>query len=121
MEMDDILETTLLYDCYSELLTANQRKIFEEVRFGDLSLGEAADAYGISRQAVHDQLRRIDRALAEYEEKLGLVARFRECGEILSAMKEDLSALTRRVSPDSSLKDLTDRLAAGLARLEELR
>lgn len=117
--MDDILETTLLYDCYSELLTANQRKIFEEVRFGDLSLAEAAETYGISRQAVHDQLRRIDRALAEYEEKLGLVSRFRESGAVLSAMKEELSALTEGIPDD--LKDLTDQLAAGLDRLEELR
>ena len=45
---------TMLFDFYGELLTEHQKKIYEDAVFGDLSLGEIAQEYGISRQGVHD-------------------------------------------------------------------
>lgn len=76
--MEKILRQTLLYDFYGELLTGHQRRIYEDAVFGDLSLGEIAEMQGISRQGVHDLIRRCDRALEEYEEKLHLVCKFSE-------------------------------------------
>ena len=70
-----------LYDFYGQLLTEKQRKIYEEVRFGDLSLSEAAELYGVSRQGIHDMLHRVEKTLDGYEEKLGLVKQFREIGQ----------------------------------------
>ena len=75
--MDKILEKTLLYDYYGELLTEHQRKIYENVVFNDMSLSEAAEEYGISRQGVHDLIRRCNETLAGYEEKLHMVAESR--------------------------------------------
>ena len=77
------MEQTLLYDFYGELLTEHQKKIYEEVIFGDYSLSEVAEAHGISRQGVHDLIRRCDRALREYEEKLGLVEKFEKNRSLL--------------------------------------
>lgn len=74
--MEKIVEQGLLYDFYGELLTEHQRKIYEDAVLGDLSLGEIAAEYGISRQGVHDLLRRCDHALQGYEEKLHLIQRF---------------------------------------------
>ncbi|MCR4792456.1 MAG: YlxM family DNA-binding protein [Lachnospiraceae bacterium] len=74
--MNKILEQSLLYDFYGELLSEHRRKIYEAFVFDDLSLGEIAEAEGISRQAVHDALKNCDKALAEYESKLHLVERF---------------------------------------------
>ena len=74
--MDKIYEETLLYDFYGELLTRRQREIYEEAVLNDCSLGEIAEQYGISRQGVHDNLKRTGRTLHEYEEKLGLIRRF---------------------------------------------
>ena len=48
--MDKILERTLLYDFYGELLTRHQKNIYEQFILEDLSLGEVAEAEGISRQ-----------------------------------------------------------------------
>ena len=76
MKIDAILEQTLLYDFYGELLTQRQRQIYESVVLEDSSLGEAAEEFGISRQGVHDQIRRCEKALREYEESLHLVERF---------------------------------------------
>mgnify|MGYP005799351879 CR=1 FL=1 len=74
--MERIVEQTLLYDFYGELLTDHQKKVYEDVVFNDLSLSEAAEEHGISRQGVHDLIRRCSRTLQNYEEKLGLVEKF---------------------------------------------
>ncbi len=74
--MDKILEQSLLYDFYGELLTSHQKDIYEDFVLNDLSLGEVAQVHEISRQAVHDIIRRCNRQLAGYEEKLHLVERF---------------------------------------------
>lgn len=74
--MEKIVEQGLLYDFYGELLTSHQREIYESVVYENLSLGEIAEAKGVSRQAVHDIVKRCDRILLSYEEKLKLVARF---------------------------------------------
>ena len=56
--MDDILQLTLLYDFYGELLTEHQRSIYEDVVYNDMSLSEIAEENGISRQGVHDLIKR---------------------------------------------------------------
>ena len=42
VEMEKIVEQGLLYDFYGELLTEHQRRIYEDVVFGDLSPSEIA-------------------------------------------------------------------------------
>ena len=68
--MEKIVEQGLLYDFYGELLTDHQRHVYEDVVFNDMSLSEIAEEQGISRQGVHDLIKRCDRILAGYEEKL---------------------------------------------------
>lgn len=79
--MEKIVEQGLLYDFYGELLTRHQQEIYEAVVYENLSLGEIAETHGISRQAVHDIVKRCDRTLSEYEQKLKLVARFTDIKE----------------------------------------
>lgn len=74
--MEKIVEQGLLYDFYGELLTEHQRKVYEDVVFNDLSPSEIAAELGISRQGVHDLMKRCDKILEEYEAKLQLVAKF---------------------------------------------
>lgn len=71
--MEKIVEQGLLYDCYGELLTEHQRKIYEDAVYHDLSLSEIAEDAGISRQGVHDLIKRCDKALQDYEDKLHLL------------------------------------------------
>ena len=68
--MEKIVEQGLLYDFYGELLTEHQKAIYEDVVFNDLSLSEIAKEKGISRQGVHDMIKRCDRILNGYEEKV---------------------------------------------------
>lgn len=74
--MEKIVEQGLLYDFYGELLTEHQKQIYEGVVYENLSLGEIASEQGISRQGVHDIVKRCDKALQDYEQKLKLIARF---------------------------------------------
>lgn len=74
--MERIYQQALLYDFYGELLTEHQRSIYEDAVCNDLSLGEIAAERGISRQGVHDLIRRCDKTLQEYEARLHLVEKF---------------------------------------------
>ncbi len=74
--VEEIVEQSLLYDFYGELLTEHQRKIYEAAFFENYSLSEIALDAGISRQGVHDLLRRCDKQLRGYEASLHLVERF---------------------------------------------
>ncbi|MCI9008079.1 MAG: DNA-binding protein [Lachnospiraceae bacterium] len=63
-------------DWYGELLTGHQKRVYEDVVLNDYSFSEVAEDLGISRQGVHDMIRRCNRLLADYEEKLHLVEKF---------------------------------------------
>ena len=70
------MKQALLYDFYGELLTEHQKQIYEDVVLNDYSLSEIAQERGISRQGVHDLIRRCNNILEEYERKLRLLERF---------------------------------------------
>ena len=76
IRMDEILKQTLLYDFYGELLTEHQKEIYSQVVLEDYSLSEIAKVSGISRQGVHDLIKRCNKTLEGYEEKLHLVEKF---------------------------------------------
>ncbi len=98
--MEKIYEQALLYDFYGELLTEHQRQVYEEAVYNDMSLGEIAQEEGISRQGVHDLIRRCDKILMEYEARLHLVERFtkakekiREIERLTCQMPEDQNSV----------------------------
>ena len=85
--MDKIYEQTMLFDFYGELLTEHQRSIYEDAVYNDMSLGEIAEERGISRQGVHDLIKRCDKILQDYESKLHLVERFVRAKETVLEIK----------------------------------
>ena len=66
-------EWNRLYDLYGRLLTEKQRNVFEMYYQEDYSLGEIAELTGISRQGVHEHLRRAEEGLLEFERQLSLL------------------------------------------------
>ena len=96
IKVNGLLEQALLYDFYGELLTDHQQEIYEQFVLEDLSLSEIAESAGISRQGVHDLIKRCNKLLEGYEAKLHLVERFlsvkqkvQEINELLDADSED--------------------------------
>lgn len=74
--MEERLRQSLLYDFYGELLTDHQKSVFSAAIFDDMSYSELAEEFDCSRQAAFDLIRRINKKLEGYEERLGLLERF---------------------------------------------
>lgn len=110
--MDDILKQALLYDFYGELLTNRQKEIYEQFVLEDLSLGEIAGDAGISRQAVHDLIKRCNKTLQGYEDRLHLVSRFLTVKKKLHDINE---ILDRDSGPDAD----TVKLRADIRRIAD--
>ncbi|MED3573444.1 putative DNA-binding protein [Cytobacillus praedii] len=79
-----------LYDFYQSLLTPKQRSYMSLYYLDDFSLGEIAEEYDVSRQAVYDNIKRTEAMLEEYEEKLLLFQKFQERSKLLVKIKEML-------------------------------
>ena len=118
--MDKIYEQTMMFDFYGELLTEHQRLVYTEAVYNDLSLGEIAEECGISRQGVHDLIRRCNKILKEYESKLHLVERFAKAKETISEIQE-LSGVSGERKSAGELQNRLERIGM-LSRelLEEL-
>lgn len=89
--MEKIVEQGLLYDFYGELLTEHQRRIYEDVVIDDMSLSEIALEQGISRQGVHDLIRRCDRTLQGYESRLHLIEKFQKVRHTVEQIERESS------------------------------
>ncbi len=77
------MSIAMLYDFYGDMLTEKQQEMIELYYNEDLSLAEIASHSGISRQGVRDAIKRGEYQLAQFEDCLGLVARFGRMGQVL--------------------------------------
>ena len=86
--MEKIGRQVFLYDFYGELLTDHQKSIYEDFVLNDFSLSEIGEDRNISRQGVYDIIKRCDRLLNGYEEKLHLVQKFLKAKEQVARIHE---------------------------------
>ncbi|WP_442599472.1 putative DNA-binding protein [Neobacillus sp. D3-1R] len=77
-----------LYDFYHSLLTPKQQSYMSLYYLDDFSLGEIAEEYNVSRQAVYDNIKRTETMLEEYEEKLLLFQKFKERNKLIQNLKD---------------------------------
>lgn len=94
--MEDMFYYNELYDIYANLLTDKQRDYYEDYYFNNLSLGEMAVNYKVSRNAIFKQLRIAVSKLLEYEDKLGFWNKMKKLDSVLSKygdnkLKKDIS------------------------------
>ncbi|MBM7692298.1 putative DNA-binding protein YlxM (UPF0122 family) [Peribacillus deserti] len=99
-----------LYDFYYSLLTEKQQSYMSLYYLDDYSLGEIAEKYEVSRQAVYDNIKRTEAMLEEYESKLSLFQKFQERKKIAAAIRTFID------SGSSSKEQILDALSS----LEEL-
>lgn len=116
--MNEILEQTLLYDFYGELLTDHQKEIYEQFVLEDLSLSEIAEQAGISRQGVHDLVKRCQKTLEGYEAKLHLVGKFLSVREKVDQIGEILTEYEREKTDPGKMAADIRRIADAI--IEEL-
>ena len=92
-----------LYDFYHELLTKKQATYLDLYYAEDYSLGEIAEQFSVSRQAVYDNIKRTEKTLVKYEEKLQLIAHFRQELGLVNQLND---LVTQRYPEDETLKEL---------------
>lgn len=97
------LKVTMLYDFYGALLTERQRGCIELHYLDDWSLAEVADKFSVSRQAVHDILKRSVQTMEELESKLKLI----EAHEIQQEKLQVIFLLVKQLIKENSIKSAT--------------
>ena len=110
-DIERVEYASLLYDFYGALLNDAQKDIMELYHEDNLSLAEIADEMGTSRQAVHYTLKKAEKALEEFEAKLGLIASYERNQKLAS---EALGIIDRNFNggrDTDRLKDLIRRLS----------
>ena len=80
-------------DFYGGLLTERQRSALSLHYEEDLSLSEIAERLSVSRQAVHDAIRRGEAQLDEYEARLGIIERYFKMGDMIGRVVSQAEAL----------------------------
>ena len=100
--MEKIVRQSLLFDFYGELLTEHQKNIYEDVVMNDMSYSEIARIYGISRQGIYDMVKRCDKILEDYEDKLKLVEKFVTAREKISEVKDCIRKV-REINTDNNV------------------
>ncbi|MFW3653379.1 putative DNA-binding protein [Vagococcus fluvialis] len=79
-----------LFEFYSTLLTEKQMNYIELYYGDDLSLGEISEEYGVSRQAIYDNIKRTEKLLETYEKKLHLYSNYIVREEIIEEIKNEM-------------------------------
>ena len=90
--MDRIFELGRLLDIYGPLLTDRQREVVDLYANENYSLAEIAEEVDISRQGVRDTVMRCSAKLRDYEQRLGLLARFDETDAVLDSIERMIAA-----------------------------
>ena len=108
--MEKIFEQALLYDFYGELLNEHQKAVYEEYVLDNLSLSEIAQERGISRQGVHDLIKRADKTLNEYESKLQLIRKFMNIKDKVNRINEISVAMTADREAASMIVSITNEI-----------
>ncbi len=106
--MQDIVRTGLLFDFYEKLLTAKQKTVLGFYLNDDYSLAEISEKIKISRQAVHDIIKRTTFKLEDFEKKLGLYEKLKNNRKLYKEIATQIESGSSKIA----LKKL-DRIVEG--------
>ncbi len=120
MKIDEVIQTSLLYDFYGSLLTDRQREVTELYYGENLSLSEIAAEFSISRQGVYDALKNAEKALHEYEQKLGLVEKFQQSREAIGAIDGMIEGLINGMQKPEAEALTANQVAAELQKIKDI-
>ncbi len=92
--MDKKLTISLLLDFYGQVLSEKQFQIMDYYYNDDLSLREISEILGITRQGVHDTIKRSEAFLEELEQSLGLYAKWQRLQQQLESIEGAVKEIT---------------------------
>ena len=112
----------MLFDFYGDMLTDRQKEFYDLYYNEDLSLGEIAENYNITRQGVRDVIVRAEAAMTELEDKTGLVKRFLQMQQHVDAViaaANEIKTVNYRQYENPRLEELADTILTSAAALKE--
>lgn len=110
MELEKTNRMNTLFEFYGPLLTKKQQQYMQLYYADDFSLGEIADEFEVSRQAVYDNIKRTETILVEYESKLQLAEEFRHNKHVIDELT---NYIQNEYPQDQQLTAILDRLTWG--------
>ena len=110
--IDQTIKITKLFDAYGDLLTDRQKKCIELHYLDDLSLSEVAEQFEVSRQAVHDILKRSVQIMEDFEQKLTLVAKNEKQEQIISEIDKLLGKAIAQYGESVLLSELKEKIGS---------
>lgn len=110
MNIDKMVEIGLLFEQYKDLLTEKQREIVTLYYEEDYSLGEISENLNVSRQGVYDTLKRSEKILREYEDKLHLVSKHNQQEEILKSVEDKIVDIKQDLLQNRDCANLIPKL-----------
>ena len=106
MEIEKTNRMNALFEFYAALLTDKQMNYIELYYADDYSLAEIAEEFGVSRQAVYDNIKRTEKILEDYEMKLHMYSDYIVRSQIFDDIMEkyaDDSYLQEQIAILSSI------------------
>ena len=117
--MDKMIKMNIRNDLYSSMLTIQQREIINLYYEENFSLSEIAKEFSISKQAVHDTLKKAEKALAVYERKLGLVEKFKKSEKAVRSIDKIIEKLVKEHSEDKKLTSQLEKIKQEIYRIDK--
>ena len=106
--MEDKVKISILLEIYGNLLTDKQKSLLEDYYNNDLSLSEIAENNEITRQAVRDILKKGEKKLFEYEEKLGIMKKNSIQEEQIAMILSEIAKINSKDSDKEIARVLED-------------
>lgn len=103
--IDKVIEIGILFDFYGKLLSPRQYNVVESFYILDLSLSEIGEDLGISRQSVYDTLKRSETNLFKFENRLGLLKKFRDKNDDIAEIINLSNDIEKRIQISQKSED----------------
>ena len=108
--MSKNLQFSSLLDLYGPILTDKQRKTLEYYYNEDLSLSEISENLCITRQGVHDLIKRAESEIITMEEKLQFFSRSQHLNGKLDNIYEDSEKIYLLSNENEDVKAFAKRI-----------
>ena len=110
MNIEKMVEIGLLFEQYKDLLTDKQREIVSLYYEEDYSLGEISENLNVSRQGVYDTLKRSEKILKDYEEKLKLVYKIQQQEKFIKTIEDKIVDIKQDLLQNKDCANLIPKL-----------
>jgi predicted DNA-binding protein YlxM (UPF0122 family) len=114
--MIERFEISILLDFYGDLLTEKQREIMDLYFNDDLSLAEISENNNTSRQAIHDIIKRCQKLLLDYENKLGLMKLNNNAKAKKKGLLSKVDSLNDKIT-DLEMKNMIEEIKSDIIEL----